>query len=104
MPKPVKIPNLHSESEVIQVYKSDEIDWQDSKDKVTGYEVEGRGGDNEVIDADEVVLTVVVLWLSLLHNFIQQSLNSGSAQLQALLALCRRFMMVRISDSGPGWK
>ena len=28
---------------------------------MTGYEVEGRGGDNEVIDADEVVLTVVVL-------------------------------------------
>ena len=28
---------------------------------MTDYEVEGRGGDNEVIDADEVVLTVVVL-------------------------------------------
>ena len=28
---------------------------------MTGYEVEGRGGDNEVIDVDEVVLTVVVL-------------------------------------------
>ena len=28
---------------------------------MTGYEVEGRGGDNEVIDAGEVVLTVVVL-------------------------------------------
>ena len=27
-------------------------------------------------------------WLSLLHNFIQQSLNSGSAQVQILLAAC----------------
>ena len=45
----------------------------------------------------------VVWWLSLLHNFIQQSLNSGSAQVQILLAACRRFEMVRISDNGPGW-
>ena len=43
-------------------------------------------------------------WLSLLHNFIQQSLNSGSAQVQILLAACRRFAMVKISDNGPGWK
>ena len=41
---------------------------------------------------------------SLLHNFIQQSLNSGSAQVQILLAVCRRFEMVRISNNGPGWK
>ena len=47
--------------------------------------------------------SAVVQWLSLLHNFIQQSLNSGSAQAQILLAACRRFAMVRISDSGPGW-
>ena len=46
----------------------------------------------------------VVYWLSLLHNFIQLSLNSGSAQVQILLAACRRFAMVRISDNGPGWK
>ena len=38
------------------------------------------------------------------HNFIQLSLNSGSAQVQTLLAACRRFAMVRISDNGPGWK
>ena len=44
------------------------------------------------------------LWLSLLHNFIQQSLNSDSAQVQTLLAACQRFAMVRISDNGPGWK
>ena len=43
---------------------------------------------------------VVVWWLSLLHNFIQLSLNSGSAQVQTLLAACRRFAMVRISDNG----
>ena len=37
------------------------------------------------------------------HNFIQQSLNLGSAQAQILLTVCRRFKMVRISDNGPGW-
>ena len=37
-------------------------------------------------------------------NFIQQSLNSGSAQVQMLLAACRRFAMLRISDNGPFWK
>ena len=46
----------------------------------------------------------VVQWLSLLHNLIQLSLNSGSAQVQTLLAACRRYAMVRISDNGPGWK
>ena len=46
----------------------------------------------------------VVYWLSLLHNFILQSLNSGSAQVQILLTVCWRFAMVRISDNGPSWK
>ena len=46
----------------------------------------------------------VVQWLSLLHNLIQLSLNSGSAQIQTLLAACWRFEMVRIFDNGPGWK
>ena len=49
-------------------------------------------------------MIVVVSWLSPLHNFIQQSLNSGSAQVQILLTTCRRFVMVRISDNGPDWK
>ena len=34
---------------------------------------------------------------------IHSSLNSGSAQVQTLLAACRRFAVVRISDNGPGW-
>ena len=34
----------------------------------------------------------------------QLSLNSGSAQVQNLLAACQRFTMVRIPDNGPGWK
>ena len=38
-------------------------------------------------------------WLSLLHNFIQLSLNSGSLQVQILLTMCWRFAMVRISDN-----
>ena len=29
----------------------------------------------------------------LLHNLIQQNLNSGSAQVQTLLVVCRRFAM-----------
>ena len=33
--------------------------------------------------------------VSLLHIFIQQSLNSGSAQVQILLAVCQRFVMMR---------
>ena len=41
------------------------------------------------------------IWrLSLLHNFIHQSLNSGSVQVQILLAAFRRFSMARISDNG----
>ena len=46
----------------------------------------------------------VVQWLSLLHSFIQLSLNSGSAKVQNLLAAWRRLTMVRISVNGPGWK
>ena len=42
--------------------------------------------------------------MSPLHNFIHQSLNSGSAQVQILYAACRRFEIVLISESGPGWK
>ena len=41
---------------------------------------------------------------SLLHSFVQQSLNSGSVPVQTLLAVGGRFAIVRISDSGPGWK
>ena len=32
------------------------------------------------------------------------SANSDSAQVQDLLAACRRFKMVGISDNGPNWK
>ena len=39
----------------------------------------------------------------ILHNVIQLSLNSGSAQVQALFAACWRLAMVRITDCGPGW-
>ena len=46
----------------------------------------------------------VVEGLSLLHNFIQQSLNAGSVQVQILLAACQRFEMVRISDNDSSWK
>ena len=46
----------------------------------------------------------VVQWLSLLHNSIQLSLNSDSAQVQFLLATCWRFAIVRISGNGSGWK
>ena len=36
-------------------------------------------------------------------QFIQQSQNSGSAEVQVLHAACPRFAMVRISGNGPGW-
>ena len=45
------------------------------------------------------MIYAVVQWLSLLHNFIQQSLNSGSPQIQILLVACQRFEMVRIYDN-----
>ena len=50
------------------------------------------------------IYSAAVQWLSLLHNFIQESLNSGYRQVQVLLAACRKFEMVRISDNGPGSK
>ena len=37
-------------------------------------------------------------------HLYQLGLNSVSAQVQTLLTACRRFAMVRISDSGPGFK
>ena len=45
--------------------------------------------------------SVVVI---ILHNFIQPSLNSGSALVQILLTACQRLAMVRISDNGPSRK
>ena len=38
-----------------------------------------------------IIRSVLVLWLLLLYNFIQQSLNSGSTQVHTLLAVCRKF-------------
>ena len=49
--------------------------------------------EKNVVVSDEK-LGPIVHWLPLLHNFIQLSLNSGSAQVQILLAACRRFAMV----------
>ena len=43
------------------------------------------------------LLFAVVQRLSLLHNFIQQSLNSDSAQVQTLPVTCRRYAMVQWS-------
>ena len=37
----------------------------------------------------------MVQCLSLLHNFIQQSLNSGSAQVQTLFVACRLRLEIR---------
>ena len=42
--------------------------------------------------------------ISLLRNFIQLSLKSGSVQAQILFAACWRFAMVSISDNGLRWK
>ena len=41
---------------------------------------------------------VLMTLLSLLHNFIQLSMNSGSVQAQSLFVVCPRFVMIRISD------
>ena len=42
--------------------------------------------------------------LSILQNFIQQSLNSISVHVQILQAACWKIEMVRVSENGPGWK
>ena len=55
-------------------------------------------------DSFLVTFLVSLYWSLLFHNFIQLSLNSGSAQVQILLAECQRIWMVRISDNSPGWK
>ena len=47
--------------------------------------------------------SVMVMWSSLLVNFIQISFNSGSTLLQILLLEIRN-VQVRISDNGPSWK
>ena len=60
--------------------------------------------DSYVVDSYDYVVGAMVYWLSLLHKFIQQSLNSDSGQVQTLLMACQRFVMVRISENGPGWK
>ena len=39
-----------------------------------------------------------------LHKFIQQGLNSGSAQFQILFAACRRFAMAKVLEKDPGWR
>lgn len=44
------------------------------------------------------------LWLSLLRNFIQKCLYSGSAQAQYLFAACWRFAMRRTFINGFSWK
>ena len=54
--------------------------------------------------AGGTLLSLLITWLSLLHNFIQQSLNSNAPQVQILPAACQRSAMVRISENGPGWK
>ena len=69
----------------------------------------------------------VAQWLSLLHYYIQLDMNSGSAQVEIMIAACQRSVIVRISDmvcttsnpargrpeivrvvriygNGPGWK
>ena len=44
-------------------------------------------------------IKIVVLWLSLLQNVIQQNLSSSSAQVQILPVAYRRFAMARTSDN-----
>ena len=52
---------------------------------------------NKLVNYDLKVLNNAVMWwLSLLHNFIHQNLNSSSAQIQVLLAACWRYVMMRI--------
>ena len=49
-------------------------------------------------------LILIPIFNGALPNFIQQSLNSEYARVQILLAACRRFAMVKISNCVPSWK
>ena len=66
---------------------------------------------NTIVQADNAangILKNSTIFTSLkyLSNFckLELSLNSGSAQVQTLLAACQRFAMVRISYNDLGWK
>ena len=50
-----------------------------------------------------MIYETVVQCLSLLHNLIQICLNSDSAYVQILLAVCPGFVLVRISNNSPDW-
>ena len=47
---------------------------------------------------------IVVKWLSLMPNFIQQNFNLGSFQVETLLIGSQRLAMVNISDIASHWK
>lgn len=59
---------------------------------------------NQNIKKEVNELYTMMLWLSALHNFIQQCLNSFSAKSHILLATCQRFGMVRTSNNDSRWK
>ena len=52
-------------------------------------------GKKSYLQFKKLVVYLLSFWslgmLSLLHNFIQQSLNSGSVQAQILFGACQRF-------------
>ena len=52
-------------------------------------------------------LTIILTIVSdsdYVYDYKSDYINSDYVQVQTLLAACQRFVMVRISDSGPNWK
>ena len=52
----------------------------------------------------QIVCFYMQYCLSLLHNFIELSLKSGSVQVIILFVVCQRSGMVRFFDNGSYWK
>ena len=75
------------------------LGWKLHHSPLTLWNPRGRGGVRK-----SAINSIVLWWLSLLHKFVQLSLKLGSVQVQALLAACWRFEMVRIYLWCPGWK
>ena len=55
---------------------------------------------NAIVKSTENKLPIITI-IIILHTFLQQSLNSGFAQVRNLPAACWRIAMVRISEDGP---
>ena len=92
MPLATKFSSLVTSDEWLPVIKSDDplnMTSSDIMSPLTQYQRQWRP-------------CVVVITTAKLHSIEPKLI--GSAQVHILLAVCRRFVMVRTSDNRPNWK